>query len=256
MIAALREALARAGFGVAAAGRVGAYNREIEALAPAFALPDFEREDALVLLVGNGGELLEALRHAARRDPGLARDPDPIERYARETAEALAAAHLGDTRFVLRFTSDPPPATFAAVRLARLLGLAETGPTQLSIHPERGPWLALRFAVVVDVEGPSSTSAPSPCAECAGRPCVPAMDDALASIGGLANLGRATLRAHADRFIAARGACPVGRERRYPEALLRYHYAGDRSLLFRFARAGHGPCPHARSGGHSGPCQA
>jgi hypothetical protein len=228
----LREALSGAGFAVHAVGKVGPYNREVGAIAPAFVLPDFDREDALVLLVGNGGELLGALRDAATRDPELAEDPDPIERYSRETITAVAREHLAGHRAELRFTSDPPPHTFAAVRLARLLGLAETGPTQLSIHPERGPWIALRAAIVVDAPGPEPTPAPSSCAACSGEPCVPAMTRALEAIGGLVNLGRPTLRRHADLFIAARDACPLGRAHRYPEPLLRYHYTVDRRLLF------------------------
>jgi hypothetical protein len=233
VIDALREALARAGFAVTAAGRVGPYNREVAPVAPAFTLPDFGREDALVLLVGNGGELLDALRDAAARDPSLREDAHPVERYARETITSLAETHLGGARYAIRFSHAPPPRTFAAVRLARLLGLAETGPTQLSIHPERGPWLALRAAVVVDAPGPEPTGASSKCAECSRKPCRPAMAVALDTIGGLANLGRPTLKAHADLFIAARDACPVGREHRYPEPLLRYHYTVDRRVLFR-----------------------
>lgn len=232
MIEALRAALASAGFGVTAVGQVGPYNREVGPIAPAFVLPDFGREDALVLLVGNGGELLEALRAADAAEPSFASRPDPIEHLTREVVTRLARTHLGGVPHAIRFTADPPPRTFAAVRLARLLGLAETGPTQLSIHPERGPWIALRAAIVVDVEGPVPEAPASRCAHCEGRPCVPAMDAALEAIGGLPNLGRATLRAHADRFIAARKACPVGRDHTYPGPLLRYHYTLERDLLF------------------------
>jgi hypothetical protein len=233
VIVALSEALARAGFAVSAAGRVGPYNREVAPIAPAFTLPDFGRDDALVLLVGNGGELLDAIREAAARDPSLAEDAHPVDRYARETLTSLAETHLAGARYAIRYSHAPPPRTFAAVRLARLLGLAETGPTQLSIHPERGPWIALRAAVVVDATGPEPMLARSRCAECSGRPCRPVMARALDAIGGLANLGRPTLKSHADLFIAARDACPVGRDHRYPEPLLRYHYTVDRERLFR-----------------------
>lgn len=34
-----------------------------------------------------------------------------------------------------------------------------------------------------------------------------------------------------DSWIAVRDACPIGREHRYPEDQLRYHYTKDRSLL-------------------------
>ncbi len=40
-------------------------------------------------------------------------------------------------------------------RLAHASGLARLSPSHLSVHGTDGPWIALRAAVVIDIEGQS-----------------------------------------------------------------------------------------------------
>lgn len=229
-VAALRARLSAAGFSLFAEGVVGPYNEELRAVDARFVLPDFGRTDARVMLIGNGFELYDAVRRAAREDCALRESANPIDEYAKAQIEA-AIADLGE-RCEIRFTFDPPPRTFAAVRLARSLGLAEMGPTMLAIHPVRGPYMALRAAVVFDQAGTPAEPLESPCKRCAERPCVPAMKAALDAVGGAEKLDRAAILNEVEAMINARTACPIGRDYRYSEALLRYHYLHDRELLF------------------------
>jgi methylmalonic aciduria homocystinuria type C protein len=94
------------------------------------------------------------------------------------------------------------------------------------VHPELGPWLALRAALVLDLTPPEEEpgAARDPCSGCA-KPCLPALQSALAAGGAGA------VRQHWRAWLAVRDACPEGREARYGEAQIRYHYALDRSAL-------------------------
>lgn len=226
----LRARLAEAGFHLYAEGGVRAYNEELRSVDPAFILPEFGRENARVALIGNGAELYDVIRCAARSDRALRESADPIDDYTKSRIERIALEIT--IPHELRFTFDAPPKAFAAVRLARALGLAEMGPSMLAIHPERGPYIALRAAIVFDQEGPPAQPLDSPCARCQPRPCIPAMNEAVASVGGVKAMNRASIKREVEAMLRARTACPVGAAYRYPERLLRYHYLHDPALLF------------------------
>lgn len=226
----LHGRLSEAGFHLVAEGVVGPYNDELRELDAGFVLPDFGRRDARVVLIGNGAELFDAIREAAREDEALRLSRDPIDHYAKTRIEAILRE--SETPHELRFTFDAPPRAFAAVRLARALGLAEMGPSMLAIHPERGPYIALRAAIVFDEEGEAPMKLEGPCARCEARPCVPAMNAALEAVGGVKGLNRASIKREVEAMLRARTACPVGEAHRYPEPLLRYHYLHDPELLF------------------------
>jgi hypothetical protein len=122
--------------------------------------------------------------------------------------EALGGAAVRFRRFEAAFRA-PVRVDFAA--LARLVGLGTPGPFGLLIHPDHGPWWALRGAWMVDAAVDEPLDPAPPCAGCSA-PCVGGWQNA----GGI---GQATAE--------VRARCVVGQGSRYDEDQIAYHY--DRS---------------------------
>lgn len=221
----IAEACAPAGFDLVTPLPVGRYNR---AVAAEYQLPDFGRAEALAVLIGNTRALWPAFRAAVRADPALARDPDPLDRYTRERIGA--AMSVVDARRELRLSYEAPPRRVAMQRLAHIAGLAYLSPTHLSIHSVYGPWIALRAVVVVDVPGPAGEPPvlASPC-QCETG-CMPRFQRAMAAAGAQGPR-REDIEDSWRQWLAIRDACPVGREYRYTDEQIRYHYTKDKTLL-------------------------
>ncbi|HUQ06679.1 MAG TPA: hypothetical protein VM261_29450 [Kofleriaceae bacterium] len=195
---------------------------------PDFRLPDVGRARALVVVVGNTRMLWPHVRDAVARGDEHPVD-DHVARVVCGAVEAALAPLPSRPRAEIRFAPEPPPRRVAMQRLAHVAGLAWLAPSHLCVHPRLGPWIALRAAIVIDVEGPPPRppiAAPCDCA----TGCQPALDRALAA-GPPAN--QAELRDRWRLWLAVRDACPVGRAHRYDDDQIRYHYAGDRSGLRR-----------------------
>jgi methylmalonic aciduria homocystinuria type C protein len=218
----LGPACAEAGFDLLQPFAVASYNVVAE---PTYSLPDFGRDDALGVVIGNTRELWPAFTRA-REAPELRREAHPLDAYvARTLPRLVAAATPRPAELIFAHVTAPRP--FPVQRVAESAGLAALAPSHLAIHPIYGPWFALRAVVIIDVPGPTtSRTAPRPCDTCSA-PCVPALERALAASGPVLN-GR-SVSAHAQAWIAIRDACPVGPAFRYDEAQLRYHYGIDRS---------------------------
>lgn len=179
--------------------------------------------DGLGLLIGNTRALWEPFVAACRADARLAVAADPLERYCETrigaALTALPVAAVG-------WAHGPAP-HLPIQQLAVRSGLAALSPVGLCIHPTYGPWFALRASVTLDCAGPAGDPAPATlrCADCA-HACVPPFERAR-----VAQVGRAGIADTWPLWLSVREACPVGREHRYGEAQIRYHYAADRSVL-------------------------
>ena len=216
LLDAMHARAAAAGFDLTAGFAVDAWN----AIAPEHALPDLRRVGALGVVIGNSGALWPRLCEALAADPVLASDPDPLDRYTERALEAAAAAT--GVRAAIVFAHRPPYPPIQ--RIAAHAGLAHLQPSHLCVHPVFGPWIAMRAVIVLDAEGPSvpaPTAAPCECA----HGCLPAFERA-AALGWNPD-HEPTWRA----WVAIRDACPVGRDRRYPDDQIRYHYGKDRAAL-------------------------
>jgi len=150
---------------------------------------------------------------------------DPVDAYVSATIQRLTAAHgLAPS---VHLDTDAGERRVDLCRAAAAAGLAERGPAHLAVHAELGPWIALRAVLVFEGEPPPPPPPATRCAACAA-PCVPAMERAL-TLGAPTNAAELTERWRA--WLAVRDACPVGREHRYGEHQLRYHYTKDRGAL-------------------------
>jgi cyanocobalamin reductase (cyanide-eliminating) / alkylcobalamin dealkylase len=171
----------------------------------------------LGLLVGNTRALWPRFVAARAADPMLASDPDPVDRYTEQTIARVLASLDGIAVFAHRRHGER---FLPFQRIAVAAGLAALAPTQLLIHPSYGPWLALR-AIISCPGAPvfDAARASLPCA--CDATCLSAFTRAQAATGP--DAWRA--------WLAVRDACPIGREHRYGESQLEYHYTKDRALL-------------------------
>src|SRR5579859_773606 len=119
--------------------------------------------------------------------------------------EALEKAAVRFRRFEAGFRAQ---VRVDFVALARLVGLGSLGPFGLLIHPQHGPWWALRGAWIVDAAVDGALDAGTPCAGCSA-PCIGGWRNA----GGI---GQATAE--------VRARCVVGQESRYDDDQIAYHY--------------------------------
>lgn len=224
-----------AGFDLCGAARVGDYNARL-AGRPEFLLPDLGRADHCVLVVGNTAALWPRLLATLEAEPERCDAMHPLDDYCRQqigaaadaTARALAVPHR------VRYASDSPPEAVAMQHLAEVAGLAQTAPCNLSVHPRFGPWIALRAAAVFALEAPRAQPRATPCSSCADRPCRGPFEEAMAETWRDEHPGAAQrIARHYRRWLAVRDACPLGREHRYSEPQLDYHYLKDRKRLRR-----------------------
>jgi methylmalonic aciduria homocystinuria type C protein len=160
----------------------------------------------LGLLVGNTRALWPRFLAERERDVD-----DPLDRYTERT---FARAFAGEHVWLAHAQYDG--AWLPIQRLADAVGFAHLAPTHLAIHPAFGPWIALR-GVVTLVGDPPPTSRLTPPCRC-GDACMRALALAMSS-------------KDPANWIALRDSCTVGRNHRYDDDQLHYHYIKDRSLL-------------------------
>lgn len=222
----LVDDLAPFGLGLAAHFNIRHYNPLVPATCR---IREFEREDALAIIVANTRDIWHPFLAALRARPELLEHPHPFDTFVMETV-AGAAARI-PVPMVLRWSHDPPPRRIAIQRAAHAAGLARLARTHLSIHPVHGPWIGLRAVLVCDLPGPAEPAPepPDPCSGCETR-CQALLDEAIAASRADGDL-ETTPRSSWRRWVAVRDACPVGREYRYYEDQIRYHYTKDKAVL-------------------------
>ena len=238
----LAEQLCKAGLDIV---HPFAADRELD---PIFPLERFGQERAQGLLVGNTRALWPHLLGWFRQHPG---EPHPVQTYV-----GNALSHAMNAAFAA--LGAPPPrqqlylphrldyvgnSGLSAVpfqRLAQAVGFAAVGPAHLSAHAVFGPWFAFRAVWVLDLAAysPQATVAQAPCATCRA-PCQDVLLEVLESAGQGTPIPW-------ERWLAVRDACPVGRDHRYCESQLKYHYTKARRWL-KSEIATNGPPPHGRA---------
>jgi methylmalonic aciduria homocystinuria type C protein len=225
----LRAALTEAGFDLVQPLQVGWYNRSVEG---SFQLDALGSSAHLALVIGNTRALWPKFLQALRRDSALGRSANPLDAYTERSVNgALARATTPRQLPVsVRFAHSTGERQVAMQRLAHAAGLAYLSESHLSVHPTYGPWIGLRAALSLGVAGPAGP-APElrhPCGGCSAH-CGPAFERVLEALH--APLDSSSARANWQLLLACRDACPTGREHRYSEPQIRYHYLGERRQL-------------------------
>lgn len=211
--------------------QVGWYNRAVEA---PYRLPDLGQPAHLGLLIGNTRALWAPFVQALRQNPSRLDATEPLDDYV--VAAVTDALRTLPLRWRVRWAHDTQTPV-AMQRLAHVAGLAHLAPSHLSVHQVYGPWIALRAAVVIDIDGPPGPPpAPSnPCVDCEHH-CMTAYRSAVEVAGDVA-ASHAALTEHWTDWLAVRDACPTGRSHRYCDDQVRYHYTKERALLRAASRA-------------------
>lgn len=203
-----------AGLDLFATTRLGRYNDAVDG---PFRLPG--RAEHTVAVVGNTRVLWS---HIDRFVMGSAMPvEDPVDAYVEQVVRQATSALPEVTE--IRFSHEAPR-RIAIQRLAHLAGLAWLSPSHLCVHPEFGPWMALRAAIVLDTRYIGTDRQPDQPCDCEAN-CLPMLESALA-LGEPANGDE--LAARWTAWLAVRDACPVGRGHRYSDEQIRYHYTGER----------------------------
>jgi len=111
------------------------------------------------------------------------------------------------------------------------------------VHPEFGPWIALRGALLLDASSSAARPAAGfdPCGACRERPCIAACPTAAVSTAGWNAESCAAYRVgepgRCDDGCHARVACVYGRAHRYPAAAIAYHQRRARAVMERVLEA-------------------
>jgi len=197
---------------------VGWFNERVD---DAERLEDFGSPGSLGVLLGNSRALWPAFTRRLGSEARLAQAANPLDSYVEHSVAALLE-ELAPLQTRAYFAHVTRPRAVPMQRLADAVGFAGLGPVQLSIHPRVGPWFAMRAVLVIDVAGPSGEPAmlERPCQGCS-QPCVAPFQRALASSS---ELSARSIADHAQEWIAVRDACPIGRDYRYGEDQLAFHY--------------------------------
>jgi len=228
LLAELRGVLAPFGLNLIGVAPVAVYDASVP---EPYRLGAAARGARAAIVIGNGGGAL--WRHVALRPEHLSRR-HPLDDFTTEIMETVAlpiAERLG-LHPVLRLPhrSSTPPLSF--VHLAEAAGLGTRSRLGVLLHPEYGPWLALRGALLVD-EAPAAARPAAgfdPCTTCRDRPCVAACPGiAISPTAGwdvprciAFRVGEGDANPCEDR-CHARIACVYGRVHRYPDAALAHH---------------------------------
>ena len=161
--------------------------------------------------------------------------PHPLDRWSRRVVDALAAACGGVALYPF---GGPPWQPFQ--RWAMRAEAVHPSPLGLLIHPAFGLWHSYRGAIALPERRalPEPDPRPSPCAACAGRPCLSACPVGAFAVAGYdvdacaAHIAAPAGAGCMGAGCAARLACPVGAAHRYDAA-----QAGFYMRAFRASRS-------------------
>jgi epoxyqueuosine reductase QueG len=237
VLAALGAALAPAGVNLVGVARPSDYDARVP---PERSLARLVPEARSVVVLGNGGGAFwRAYRAAVAREPGRAERADPLDAFTREVV-TQAIDGLGDGlgvggRIVFPFEFGTVPVSF--MTLAACAGLGTPSLLGVLIHPEWGPWMALRAAWFPPLllEAPRPADGFDPCPSCVERPCI-----AACPAGAVSGFGWDVPRCVAHRLSTAddcglgchaRLACVIGPEHRYPVEALAHHQGTARQRM-------------------------
>jgi hypothetical protein len=234
VVAALVSRLGCVGLDLIGATSVAAYDAHVDARRR---LADRDPAARGIVVVGNGGAALWRAFRAATPDLERA-GRDSLDRFTRAAVEA-AARDLGGAR--CHFPFDPAATALDFQVLGELAGLGRRSLVGVLVHPEYGPWIALRAAVLVPwaVMAPRPADGFDPCPGCIERPCIPACPVGAVGPDGWNVAACAAHRladeTHCAPGCAARIECVYGRAHRPPADALAFHQLAARRAMAAYA---------------------
>jgi epoxyqueuosine reductase QueG len=232
LLETVRARLAQTGLDLVGVASASAYDATVpERHRLAVVAPDARS----AIVIGNGGRAFWDAFARGRRRWSL----HPLDAFTRAVVtDALTPLPAG-ARLVFPFDFPGTPVSF--VHLAECAGLGRRSLLGVLVHPEYGPWMALRAAVLLpDALPPTTAPAFDPCPTCVERPCIAACPAGAVSANGWDVPG---CMAHRLRPIDdcaagchARIECVYGREHRYPPEAMTFHQRAARRTMASLAR--------------------
>jgi hypothetical protein len=187
-----------------------------------------------IVVIGNGGRAFWAgFRTYCEARPAYQQHHEhPLDDYTVEVIEGTLTPLLTRSgaayRYLYPFRFSTEPVSF--MHLAQAAGLAGPSILGVVIHPEYGPWVALRAALIIDQEGylPPVAADFHPCLTCTERPCITACPaGAVSTKKGWDILicvqHRLRITSDCTDQCDARYGCIYGRAHRYPPDERQYH---------------------------------
>eukprot|EP00906_Rhabdomonas_costata_P005806 RCo008626 len=229
----LAPLLSAHGFDLLSSFQVQWYNAKV---APQYKVLDYGRGNTLGIMVGNTRALWEPFLLYCRDQPELLNVEHPLDTYAERSISAAVDSCSIALPHALLMVGRWPPEVLGQTA-AHVSGLAYLShKTRHCLHPKFGPWVALRAVLVVDCDGPEAPPPPFPFeitdeATC-GDPSVTEL---------FQRLSRATEQASGEAdcglsstwrgWVELRDTFKVGREYRYTDQQIEYHYTKSKELL-------------------------
>jgi hypothetical protein len=174
------------------------------------------------LVIGNAGRGL--FQHFSVSAESALAD-DPLDAYTRRVLREAAAA-FAPAAAVGFYADRRDGAYLPLVALAERAGFGAPGRIGVLIHPEYGPWIAIRGVLLAAERVAETSAAPfDPCTGCPA-PCASACVGAAVGARGLDAEKCYDTRLADPRCAsacAARSACVVGRAHAYSSAQLAHH---------------------------------
>jgi hypothetical protein len=231
LLSDITQALTPYGLNLIGSTTVSAY----EALVPPqyYVTPLLPQAKSIIVIGNGGGDFWRGFRLYCDLHPGYFQErTHPLDDYTVEIIEATLTPLLQISGrayrrlYPFRFWTEP----VSFMHLARAAGLAGPSILGVTIHPQYGPWMALRAAILLDLElsFPQQAANFDPCPMCTERACMkacPALAITQEKGWNIPTCVQHRLRVTEDcaDYCPARLDCVYGREHRYPLDELQYH---------------------------------
>jgi hypothetical protein len=191
------------------------------------------RARSIVIIGNGGGDLWAAFKRHAAANPGWMNREHPLDDFTRATVESSIVAPLresgGRCTVVYPFVQDQRTLNFMA--LGKIAGLAGPSIVGVGVHPEFGPWIAFRAALLIDelIDAPGPAVGFDPCPSCVPRSCIAACPVGAVSFPLGWNIPKClTHRVEVEPDCAlrchSRVACVLGPQHVYSDDELAYHH--------------------------------
>ena len=184
-----------------------------------------------LILIAHGGTAFWQALKASNLDLAGSDDAHPVDDFTVSIIEQFLHAEFAGVAYQIVYPCNE--ASNNAINLQELGDLAgwhHPSPFMVGINASFGSWFAYRAVVLANTDLPATlpVHTASPCDQCADKPCINscpahALDDGQFNL--LKCIGyRQQPDSACKATCAARSSCPVGREHRYSDEQMRYHY--------------------------------
>ena len=166
-------------------------------------------------LVGNTRKIWDCFIEWLIQRPDRSEMTDPLDTFVEETIERC----VGKSATIF-WTRETEQYTVPVQRIAHQADLAYLSAGQFNIHPQFGPWFALRAVVVSSGKEVRKQSIVNPSTRDIEIQASALFNQLLETGGSW------------QEWLSLRDLYEVGREYRYSDAQIQYHYTRDKKVLF------------------------